>query len=77
VAADGAGVYITGSANGALPGQTSAGGAFVRKYDPYGDELWTRQSKVDGQLAGGNGVAVYASGVYITGTTYETWPSTR
>ena len=34
--------YIGG---GTLPGQTTAGGidAFVRKYDPNGTEMWTRQ----------------------------------
>jgi len=38
-------ILLTGDAQGALPGQTSAGDfdAFVRKYDPSGRELWTRQ----------------------------------
>jgi len=37
--------YVAGSIGGALPGQTSSGApdAFLRKYDPNGSELWTRQ----------------------------------
>jgi hypothetical protein len=43
---DGAGnVYVAGSVAGALPGQSGLGAtdAFLRKYDPAGQELWTRQ----------------------------------
>ena len=39
-------VYVAGWTDGALPGQTSAGGprdSFVRKYGPDGTETWTRQ----------------------------------
>ena len=38
-------VYLGGRTDGTLPGQVSAGvlDAFVRKYDPDGNELWTRQ----------------------------------
>jgi hypothetical protein len=46
VAVDGTrNVYAAGNTAGALPGQASAGGidAFVRKYDPAGNEAWTRQ----------------------------------
>ena len=45
VAVDASGVYVAGTAGGALPGQTSSGDAdaFVRKYDFAGNELWTRQ----------------------------------
>src|SRR5947199_70602 len=48
VVVDNAGnVYVAGEINGGvLPGQTSSGGwldAFLRKYDPTGNELWTRQ----------------------------------
>ena len=37
--------YVVGYTEGALPNQTGFGAsdAFVRKYDPDGDELWTRQ----------------------------------
>jgi hypothetical protein len=36
---------ITGRTQGALPGETALGGEdiFVRKYDPFGIELWTTQ----------------------------------
>src|SRR2546426_3698514 len=48
VVVDNAGnVYVAGEINGGvLPGQTNSGGwldAFLRKYDPTGNELWTRQ----------------------------------
>jgi hypothetical protein len=46
VAADAAGnIIAAGAAGGTLPGQTSLGeeDAYVRKYSPTGDELWTRQ----------------------------------
>lgn len=45
VCCDPTGVYVCGATNGALPGQTSAGGedGFVRKYDADGTELWTYQ----------------------------------
>ena len=38
-------VYIVGIAEGALAGQTSAGGydAFLKKYSSEGSEIWTRQ----------------------------------
>ena len=38
-------IAISGATNGALPGQTNAGGfdAFARKYDGSGTELWTTQ----------------------------------
>ncbi|MGH8998429.1 MAG: SBBP repeat-containing protein, partial [Acidimicrobiia bacterium] len=37
--------YVVGQTFGALPGQASAGGwdAYVRKFDPSGGEVWTRQ----------------------------------
>lgn len=39
------GIYVAGFVGGTLPGQQSAGGndAFVRKYNPAGVEIWTRQ----------------------------------
>lgn len=38
-------IVVVGGTGGVLPGQTSAGrwDAFIRKYDPHGDELWTKQ----------------------------------
>ena len=73
VAVDGNGVYVTGQANGTLPGQTPAGGddVFVRKYDLGGNEVWTRQF---GSSSGdqGYGIAVDTSGVYVVGQTNGT-----
>jgi uncharacterized delta-60 repeat protein len=70
VAVDASGVYVTGTTHNTLPGQTSAGSndAFVRKYDVNGAELWTRQfgSAVEETA---HGIAVDASGVYVTGDT--------
>lgn len=72
VALDGAGnAYVVGTTGAALAGQAPAGSfdAFVRKYDPAGHEVWTRQfgSQVGD---GGRGVAVDPSGnVFVVGTT--------
>ena len=72
VATDGAGAaYVVGQTHGILPGQATAGGydAFLRKYDPDGNEVWTRQ------FGGGGGesawgVTVAPSGaLYVVGST--------
>jgi hypothetical protein len=76
VAADATGVFVAGTAGGTLPGQASTGGqdAFVRKYDAAGTELWTRQlGTSERDLA--YSVAVAATGVYVAGGTYGTFPS--
>src|SRR5262245_53530980 len=78
IAVDGMGsVYGAGYTDGALPGQTSAGGttdAFVRKYDASLTEVWTRQfgtSENDSAL----GVAVDGTGsVYVAGFTIGVLP---
>ena len=69
VAADSSGVYVVGMTRGALPGQAvvTQQDAFVRKYDPTGKELWTREFGVNAQPAVANGVAVDATGVYVVG----------
>jgi hypothetical protein len=70
VAADGSGVYVAGRAGGALPGQAFGGvtDSYLRKYDPNGTELWTRQFGTT--LADeATTVAVHASTVYVGGTT--------
>ena len=71
IAADGTNIYVVGSVRGALPGQTNPSGsddAFVRKYDSNGVERWTRQFGT-GDQEQAYGVAVDASGVYVTGRT--------
>ncbi len=70
------GVYVAGSTDGALPGQTALGSldAYVRKYDSAGNELWTRQfgsPDSDYPLS----VSVDSSGgVYVAGTTRGALP---
>ena len=76
VSVDSSGVYVTGRAGGAFPGQTSAGSAdaFVRKYDLAGNEVWTRQFG-SSSFDLGRGVSVDSSGVYVAGSTSGTLPS--
>jgi hypothetical protein len=75
---DETGVYVFGAVSGALPGQTYAGGpddVFLRKYDPAGHELWTRQFGTAGDdfpMAGP--VAIDDTGVYVAGWTNGTLP---
>ena len=75
VATDATGVYVGGTTDGTLPGQTSAGNddAFVRKFSPSGDLMWTRQfgTATDDLLSG---IAVHSSGVYVVGYTTGTFP---
>jgi hypothetical protein len=69
-------VYVVGQTFGTLPGQVSAGGwdAFVRKYDPAGNEVWTRQFGTGGG-EGAMGVAVDAGGhTYVVGSTRAVLP---
>jgi hypothetical protein len=69
------GLVVVGSTNGALPGQTNAGGsdAFVRTYDGEGNEGWTRQFGTSGTTGFGDaalGVALDAGGfIYVVGQT--------
>jgi uncharacterized protein (TIGR03437 family) len=76
VAADASGIYVLGETDGALPGQSYAGGLFdifLRKYDANGTELWTRQFGSTGfEFAGG--VAADSSGVYLVGATSGSLP---
>lgn len=68
---EGGRIFVVGSTDGTLPGQTSSGGfdAVVRRYDPNGTVVWTRQfgtSAVDHLDA----VTVDDDGgVYVTGFT--------
>lgn len=67
--ADASGVYVAGYTRGALAGTNSGGSdVFVRKYDPDGNELWTKQ------FGGGGGaddvgyaVAADRTGIYVAG----------
>jgi len=78
VAADSSGVYIAGITYKGLPGQTklTISGAqsdgFLRKYDPAGNELWTREFAATNPARGQfpspvsvNGLALDATGVYV------------
>src|SRR5207248_3308146 len=59
VAADASGMYAAGDTTAVLPGQTNTGGSdvYVRKYDPDGNLLWTREFGTAADESG-NGVAV-------------------
>jgi len=75
VAAGDDGVYVVGQIDGALTGQTTAGGtdAFIRKYGVGGDDLWTRQfgtSRSDAL----HGVAVHGEVIYAAGEVQGTLP---
>ena len=77
IAFDGRGnSYVAGWTMGTLPGQVSAGtvDAFVRKYSPAGDELWTRQfGSWERDFA--RAVAVdSADNAYVVGETHGTLP---
>jgi len=73
VATDASGVYVAGTTGGALSG-SSAGfaDAFVRKYDPSGNALWTRQfgTASDDEALG---IASDGTGVYVVGKTQGTF----
>jgi uncharacterized protein (TIGR03437 family) len=68
VAVDASGVYVVGTARRALPGQCYGGNgdAFVRKYDTFGNELWTRQFGTWASETA-SGVAVDSTSVYVIG----------
>ncbi len=75
LAASTSGIYVVGWTPGALPDQRNLGDsdAFVRKYDPEGNELWTRQLGTT-MLDLARAVASDSSGVYIAGWTRGTLP---
>lgn len=74
VSSDG-GLYVSGSTNGALPGQTNYGqpNAFLRKYDAGGNELWTLQFDTT-SVGSLRDVSVDESGVYVAGNTSHDFP---
>jgi hypothetical protein len=63
--------YVVGETFGTLPGQHSAGGldAFVRKYDPSGTEVWTRQFGGAGADVASAVAVDQAGSVFVSGTT--------
>jgi hypothetical protein len=75
LAVDATGVYATGSTDGTFPGQTQVGGsdAILVKHDLDGNELWTVQFGTDSADFPSN-VVVDATGVYVVGNTYGTFP---
>ena len=77
IALDPTGVYVAGSTADVLPDQTSAGNAdaFVRKYDPEGKEMWTRQFG-SSSFDQARGIAVNVSGIYVAGLTAGVMPGT-
>jgi hypothetical protein len=64
-------IYIAGFVARALPGQVSAGGddVFVRKYDPAGNVVWTRQFGTPGNdSSSARRLITSGQGVYVAGT---------
>jgi uncharacterized protein (TIGR03437 family) len=80
VAADATGAYLVGFAN-AIPGQPQIfnNGAFISKYDPNGNVIWTRLFTAQEAFGDtrGTAVAVDAEGVYMTGYTAGTLPGQK
>lgn len=69
-------LYVIGQTSGELPGQTAAGmiDGFVRRYDPSGREVWTRQfGSHERDLP--KGIALdHAGNVYVVGQTFGSLP---
>jgi len=83
VALDASGnIYVGGATHGSLPGQTASGcgiNAFLRKYDPSANQLWTHEfgtcNSVIGQGTELRSVSVDPAGfVYVAGRTDEALP---
>ncbi len=70
LALDATGVYVSGFTLDAFPGYANSGyaDAFVRKFDPEGNELWTRQFGTPGGDSA-SGIAANATVVYVAGFT--------
>jgi hypothetical protein len=73
IAVNASGVYVAGTTQGVLPGQTAAGDAdgFLRKYDLDGTEVWTHQfgTRESDEILS---MAIDASGLYLAGMTTGT-----
>ena len=68
--------YVVGQTEGTLPGQHSDGGwdAFLRKYDPSGTELWTRQFGGGGADIASDVAVGPNEDIYVVGTTSSALP---
>ena len=73
VAVDDTGVYVVGKADGKLSGAPEPG-AYLRKYDHDGNEIWTRFFVGDSSSEAADAVALDASGVYVVGDAYGSMP---
>jgi hypothetical protein len=73
---EGGNVYVVGQTFGSLPGQTSAGGwdAFLRKYSPAGDEVWTSQFGGGGAESAASVRIDSAGFAYVVGGTRAALP---
>jgi hypothetical protein len=73
---DSGNVYVVGQTFGNLPGQHSAGGwdAFLRKYTPTGDELWTSQFGGGGAESAASVRVDHAGNAYVVGGTRAALP---
>ncbi|MCA1842494.1 MAG: SBBP repeat-containing protein [Actinobacteria bacterium] len=73
---DAGNVYVVGQTFGTLPGQTSAGGwdAFIKKYTPDGDEVWTRQFGGGGAESAASIRVDHAGNAYVVGGTRAALP---
>jgi hypothetical protein len=76
VATDSSWIFVVGTTEGALPGQSTLGDfdAFLRVYDRDGSEVWTRQF---GTSASDDGIEVnvdQGGSIYVGGSTLGTFP---
>ena len=73
---DAGNVYVVGQTFGTLPDQTSAGGwdAFLRKYTPAGQEVWTRQFGGGGAESAASVRIDRAGNAYVVGGTRAALP---
>jgi hypothetical protein len=69
-------LFVIGQTSGALPGQTNAGmiDAFLRRYDPSGAEVWTRQFGGGGGETAASVKVDRAGNAYVAGGTRAALP---
>jgi hypothetical protein len=70
IAVSSAGAFVTGTTEGALPGQSSSGdkNAFIIGYDTNGNILWINQFGDPGLPSLGQGIYIYSDFIYLTGS---------